>query len=184
MDDLADRWLRAMARGIQARADLLAVVLPRMSPEYVVVASALHGLLAEIGDDPFDVRLEAPFHDKRHGKCDVVVTPRDGSEPFYFEFKALWPNGITENIGGIGKDLKKKIKGLSRGSAVAFSFALSVAPPGFDSKRSKKSADDAVNMVSAVLGQPAFRGEAFTVSGNGVVATACLVAWKAETPQA
>ena len=170
-----------MANGVRANAGLLSVVAPRVSPEYVVVASAAQGLLAAIDGATFDVRLEYPHAQHPRKKCDLVVVPRGDGEPYWYEFKSLWSGGMGENVTGIRADLAK-LAHVQHGVAVAFAYALSEVPAGAHYHSAEALVVVIANARQQLNREPFFVSDALDIVGNGVRGRASLVAWRASHP--
>src|SRR5258708_2125867 len=111
-DPTFQRWLRGIEEGIRSRADLLAAILPRVAPEYVVVAAAVHALVEDAAEGPWQVLMEHSV--SGIDKVDLVLRHADSAErPYHFEFKTLW-GGYKECTDGVERD-RQKLKGVARG---------------------------------------------------------------------
>jgi len=159
-----------MASGIRDQSALLAVVLPRVSPELGVVAAAAYGLVREIKGEPWRVLIES----KRR---DLVVEHRDTHERYWFEFKPLWSRGRGECLGGIEKDLEK-VSQERNGYAVVFAYTVEKPPAGHDDRLTPGDLDSVVQKAVERLGRPVFSSSVVPIEGSGTLGAAQLLAWR------
>jgi hypothetical protein len=160
-------WMTAMTSGLQANVGLLATVLPRVSPEYAVIAAAAGGLIAASGSDVV-VEIE-------HQRRDLVVKKNGGV--FWFEFKAFWSNGVKECTQGVLADLEK-IRGQRDAFAVAFAYALSSCPSGL-TRRTPRGLKETVEVAEAGIGKATVVGDPIVIAWHDTVGSARLLAWAA-----
>ncbi len=162
--------MTAMTSGLQANVGLLATVLPRVSPEYAVVAAAAQGLIVASSGD-----LVVEIEQKRR---DLVVK-NDGRE-FWFEFKVFWSKGIGECVRGV-RDDRELICGQRDAFAVAFVYALTSCPPGIARDRATPlGLEETVEKAEAALGKATLVGEPVVIALHGTVGSARLLAWAAQ----
>jgi hypothetical protein len=120
-DEFAMSCLVAMRRGLEKNAALLAVGLPRVSSESLVVGSCVQGLL----DKPPSAMRVLVENKKR----DLVVEWGDPRSELHFEFKMLWVGGEKECLDGLCADVNKLGTG---GFLVAAAFHLDKCPTGIE----------------------------------------------------
>jgi len=175
-DPTFQHWLRVIEEGIRSRADLLAAILPRVAPEYVVVAAAVQALVEDVAEGPWQVLMEHSVSGIE--KSDLVLRHADSAErPYHFEFKALW-GGYKECTDGVERD-RQKLKGVARGYVIAFAYSLHRASPSSSPRFvSKMTLDETVRWAKATLGEPV-QTPPFAIRAGEVDADACLLVWKA-----
>jgi len=168
----AEPVLEAMWQGLLRHRELIGMTLPRVAPEHVIVACAAKGILERFGDD-----ARVAIEEKRRD-----LTVELSGVKYWFEFKLLWPNGVTECLGGIERDLHKKLaapEGYDFGFAAAFAYAVVEVPASAQARKSPERLDDTLTKAKTALGPWAWSSSREEFSAHGARSEGQLVAWLA-----
>lgn len=174
--DLVARVCSHFVEGIERSERTLALLLPRVAPEYGVVTAAAEGALASGLTVHFERALV------RGSKIDLVVESAEG-ESLACEFKVLWPLGVKECLDKTAKDFDKLRP--TGGLVVLFAYSVLEAPephhkrvtPEGQGKGLEETTREATS-GSGRFGEPAFRSGVHRFSILGTSAEWELLAWR------
>ena len=175
-----------MGKILALHGSTIAFVQLRVSAEHFVVplcGLAVERTLRTLAPSQFHVRFEKKPPQFTKGPVDLVVIPlmEEGKEdlcnPYCFEFKMVWLEGLKGHISGLKHDIAK-LFGYHTGYVVGVLFSFD-GGPDWAPYTHEGNMGQLVKKVVAGVGPPAYQGEELAISNQEVTGNLKLLAWAA-----